>query len=375
MTLVAKSSPPVYEYNDAVLRRYNLTNCTAGGGYGITTTNQLAFAASSSWMEGQTISNFRQKVRRGDLLPMTHWKQYRWVSRGSLSTRQYCDGANRLQRWEGKYFTVPTGSWLLPSWEELYSHLPALDLQYFVQQAAARISSGGWDALTFVAEIGQLRRMLKGILTKMESLSRGASPGKLHDLWLEGRYGWRTLMYDIQDFNQAVSRLKEERTRYSEKAGLTTSLPVSESTSFGNPTISEELTGEIRVSQRGCVVADIEVPVFQISPFRTAWEVTRLSFVVDWLINVGQALDSLSFLLNAKRYVASGGFRVDFNLLANWSAVPTLGFSSYVQTGSWSAEGHIEQRLPMTVSSLPRLKLRLDEWKIIDLISLIRQRL
>lgn len=371
---VRKETPPTLIYNDAKFRQFGGTVCSQSGSSSITETTTALYSANSRWMEGETLKDFHKRRRSGAILPMTNWKQYEWYSTGTPNIRQFCSSAGKFGRWENRFHHC--GTWTYPSFDVLEDALPSLDLQYFVQQAAARISSGGWDALTFVAEIGQLRRMLKGVFTKLLALSQGSSPGKLADLWLEGRYGWRTLLYDIQDLNEAIKQLNsEKRTRYSEKVGLSTTSSFTESFIEGTPKRLRTNHVEIRISARGAVVADIDIPALQIDPIRTAWELTTLSFVLDWLLNVGQALDAVSFLLHAKSYTAAGGFRAEFSVESNVSVYDAMTYTQYTESGTASASGFIERRVPMTVSSLPRLKLRLDEWKIIDLASLVYQRL
>jgi hypothetical protein len=251
------------------------------------------------------------------------------------------------------------------------------DLEYYVQKAAAAIYSSGWDAATFIAEIGQLRKMLSNVGKKIDNLSQGRSPGELYDLWLEGRYGWRTLMYDIKDLHEVLSRSNERRTRYREAKGFTDGGSYNDYTDGTSNDITVRYSTSVSwtMNLRGTVVADIDIPDFQFNPVTTAWEVTRLSFVVDWLINVGQALEAASFLLKVKAYKACGGVKVDFNLTGDATKLSHGSNLSATVSGSWNATASFIQRVPMAVSASPRMKLRLDEYKVIDLLALVAQRL
>lgn len=300
------------------------------------------------------------------------------TSSASLGLREWCDGSNsRRHRWDNFYVSA------LPAIQSLDegffdAMLPDLDLEYYVQQAAAAIYSSGWDAATFLAEISQLRRMLSGVGKKIDNLSQGRRPDELYNLWLEGRYGWRTLMYDIRDLHEVLSQANERRSRYREQKGASLSGTYYDSSvvTSSNLVHLDEVSVSWSVNVRGTVVSDIEVPDFQFNPVTTAWEVTRLSFVVDWLLNVGQALEAASFLLKSKHHVAGGGFRADFSLTGTRThQSANFGRVVYNNTGNWQAEATLIERVPMTVSALPRMKLRLDEYKIIDLIALVAQRL
>jgi hypothetical protein len=263
---------------------------------------------------------------------------------------------------------VPMISWLMLihlTWSTWYKRRPLL-------------YSKGWDALTFIAEIGQLRRMFSGVVKKLDSLSRGKSPGELYNLWLEGRYGWRVLLYDIRDLHEVLSQSNERRTRYRESKGLTvsgSSSVYSTSTSSG---IIEGVSSDVSWTGnlRGTVVSDIEIPDFQFNPITTAWELVRLSFVVVWLLIVGQALEASSFLLISSNYKAGAGYKFDFDLNQTLSLAGVTGTTiCHANDGSGTAHAEVIKRVPSVVSGLPRMKLRLDEWKIIDLVSLVAQRL
>jgi hypothetical protein len=252
-----------------------------------------------------------------------------------------------------------------------------VDLQYYVQKAASTIYTSGWDAATFIAEITQQLRMLSRVGKKLANLSQGRKPGELFDLWLEGSYGWRTLMYDIRDLQPALSAAKDRRTRYRQTCGFTTTGNWNESYMSGSD-IVDEISNDISwtINMRGTVVADIDVPTFQFNPVTTAWEVTKLSFVIDWLLNVGQALEAASFLLAVKDYKACGGYKIDFNLTGSRVHVSHESYLSNVTSdGTWNATATAICRVPMTVSASPHMKLRLDGYKVIDLLALIAQRL
>lgn len=308
---------------------------------------------------------------------MTPWRQYNYRYSGGARTRQWCTPSNgRFYQWQGTYLTGG-GPWLDPDFDTLYSKVEdALDLQYFVQQAAARLASGGWDALTFVGEFSQLRRQFEGLLKKLDHLTVGQAAREIENKWLEGRYGWRTLVYDLQDLSDAIDLLHDRRSRYREQAGIQATIPLLELATAGTPVVRTDYEVNMTISQRGTVVADTGPSPFRFNPIITAWEVSRLSFVVDWLVNVGQALDAASFLFGVKQYASAGGYRADFVGTVTKSEGDNTGLdiSNYLEQGIGDINGYIEERIPQTVSFKPRFKVRLDPWKAIDLLLIVRQR-
>lgn len=376
MAAVHKYSPIVQEYGNGQLVRYASSPVCGFSSPGVISTSNGLKSYSYSYKKGWTVDNYHQLMRQGFILPMTPWEQWSWESEATPHFREYCQ-SNRRHKWFDNYYTFPSWRMIVtPEWVE--SVMPDVDLEYLVQKAASKISSAGWDALTFIAELKQLRNMLTGVFQKLSRLSRGLSPGEIHNLWLEGRYGWRTLTYDIRDFASAIQGLNEQRSRYKERSGETHSQLITDegviSTGLGNMWHSSQT--QLTVNARGTVIADIDIPDFQFNPLTTAWEVTKLSFVVDWLVNVGQALNALTFSLRVKQYAAAGGYRVDITSTGEAGTdTVTGGVTMYQNESSYHASGYLEKRVPLSVSSVPRLKLRLDEWKILDLISLVLQRI
>lgn len=373
---------PIIEEQTAVqvYRRHSSspTPCsTAGSGTNLGNTTLTRYFRKST-AEGVQTHNFSKLKNSGALLPFTYWDRTFIEGRAELGSRGWCDSSGRRHNYENFYWSGGPCP-LLADWDVYpwYDHIDVGDLQYYVQKAAAAIYSSGWDAGTFLAEIGQLRRMLSNVGKKLSNLSKGYSAGELHDLWLEGRYGWRTLMYDIRDLHEVLSRANERRTRYREQKGLTTTGSYNESLMHGSGiNVLCEFNMSWTINVRGTVIADIDVPDFQFNPVTTLWEVTRLSFVIDWLLNVGQALEAASFLLAVKDYKAGAGYRVDIDIESKSNFVSNIAPNTNgYHTGICEGQVRYVRRIPATVSAFPRVKLRLDEYKILDILALIRQRL
>jgi hypothetical protein len=361
----------------ATHRYYNTSpTCSETGSSTTPSTEQLCRSWKYSSAAGWNTPGWRKMKNDGIILPMTPWTRFTLDANVNLGTRVWCDSANYRHKWEDWYHSKYPS---IEGWTSSYlmGLIDPYDLEYYVQKAAASIYTSGWDAATFIAEIAQLRKMLSGVGKKINDLASGRSPGELYNLWLEGRYGWRTLMYDIKDLHEVLSRVNERRTRYRQAVGASDGglyTTYTDATS-SNLTVRYSTSVSWATNMRGTVVADIDVPDYQFNPVTTAWEVTKLSFVVDWLINVGQALEAASFLLKAKAYQACGGVRVDFNMSGN-AVLLSQGVNTYGSVNqSWSGTAAFIERIPMSVSSLPRLKLRLDAYKVIDLLALVAQRL
>lgn len=361
-------------YTDSTSQRTRTIHVVSGGVPSSSETT-LEYIRHIEWFSGVNTPGYHQKVKRGELLPITAFTKGK--DRGSQNfsySLEYDDGESTYSQttdWTTFDVLHPVSSGEISD-----AISPYLDqIEYYVQASAAKIYSSGWDALTFVVE---LRRTVSMFRDFVKNLLNNISSGRLENSWLEGRYGWRTLLYDIEDIQKALTSLSDKRTRFRESSGTqvswdTFSSPVKTMGGAGSITFSQRTSYQIGL--RGTVVADISPPLFAFNPVTTIWEATRLSFVIDWVFNVGQFLESLSFLALSQQYYAGGGYQV----LAERNI--SVGSTSPNQYWNISVSGDAQYnydlvlRTPMSVSTKPLFNLRLDELKVADLLALLLQQL
>lgn len=325
---------------------------------------------------GFNIPDFHKRQVRGDLLPMTPFQQ--WTREGH--TEGYKDQYNTTNT--HIYAELPTGYLLKQGWiltkDEVLAYAPPLDLTY-AMEAAAKIYNQGWDALTFTAEFKEsvsLFRSIARTILKNSDLPRNWRA--LTCAYLSVRYGLRPILADIKSLNQAVALLKQKRDRFSDRAGykLTTTESSYTETSTSWYVEEETINDTIVVSQRGSVVADIEIPELQVNLLQTGWELIPYSFVVDWFLNVGKALAAVAFIARAKDYSACTGYRVEVErTFHSTNGAPGSIYKSggYEQTGY--CKGTYEVRKPCSIPIIPQWVVRMNAYKVADLIALILQRL
>lgn len=338
---------------------------------------------TESMMRGVDTPNFYKRKARGDLLPHTAFMQYfaeternsysnTWTFKnaGVYDTYDVVEGSgsNTIQdQYEVNEFDSSTGLALLAG----------IDAGSYLQDAAKAINGKGFDSLTFLAELAKVRRMFKNVIYRVLKLVRNPRDiDHIASLWLEGRYGWRTLRYDLIDLSEALTEFDTKRSRYTETRGTTFTkhypTAVEASTSAGIYTTYGQLDLEIGI--RGCITADINPARFRANVITTGWELIPFSFVIDWLVSIGSMLESVVFLTSVVNYSASTGTQVQARRvetvgnLVKAASTGTWSFSrEEVETGTWT------YRNPMSVSINPTVKVKLDEWKVLDLLALIRQ--
>lgn len=246
-----------------------------------------------------------------------------------------------------------------------------------VQAAAAKIYGSGWDALTFIVELKSLVKMLTRILRRWAEYFQSR---RFDDLWLEGRYGWRPLIYDVRDVYDLITSITSERERFAERQGfsLFQSLSTTSDFTWSPDTMRTTITIEKDISIRGSVVMDIRPPQIRMNPFVTAWEVIPFSFVIDWFIDITTWLMAISANVLSTRHTA--GMSAKIRTFGNTDDVSFISSTvsgrsrAFTPKTSQSCVHTLTTRFPTSIAHFPSFSLNLDVLKIFDLLALILQR-
>jgi hypothetical protein len=241
--------------------------------------------------------------------------------------------------------------------DDVSSLVDDLDMNYqdLVNAAAARIQSNAFDALTFTVELRKSAQLVASICSRIiKFLKTEALRGNLKSLWadvfLEFSYGWRPLIRELQQLTGILQGTGREMERYKERVGI----------GFSGSSNSENVftwnyqtcTGGISrrsswsISARASIVADISVPELSFNPAATAWERTKLSFVVDWVLNVGQWIEQTSFLMYASKHYAAIGFQIEHtqNEYTDW-VNPKTTSGGYYSVAKASYEATVKTKV------------------------------
>lgn len=330
---------------------------------------------------GWSIPGFHSKVRRGELLPHTPFEQFRQKSISHAGVYDYtwwADSSHKdyLGYRCAPFWSAPNAGFFMATRNECLSY--CRDAKIFVSEAAAKIYSSGFDALTFLAEITSVHKMFRDLVKKIIRLDWPRNWRSVSCDWLSWRYGWRTLIMDLQDLNKAISNLNAGRTRYSEKCGTmyrTTDFSSNEYAVSNRHTYIDQIDDRISISLVGSVTADIEVPEFQFNPLTTAWELIPFSFVIDWLISIGTTISSWSFLATQSAYTASCGYKIEITRTRSRSLGQTLdAWRSGTVQMEHAGTSTLEVRTPCSVPLKPHYLLKMNGFKVLDLLALIIQR-
>lgn len=343
------------------------------------------------------------KVKRGEILPVQDCDSLTsipigirefglsWVLSQTRLTacpsgqRRYTRAATRVIGW-------PVAKPSLPK---------LLDPSVLVPDAIADFRSRIWDMGTFLAEFGKTADLLlqagKRFSDRVEQISAivgKRSGGKraststflaeFSSAWLEARYGWRILAYDIEALQEAYQHLARDTPHFRGSA------KTSESTTTYTDWLNVGTT-EYRCQFRWKCVTTKEARAFcggthnidlpaRIDPILTAYEVIPYSFVADWFLNIGANLEAYSpFAAGELIYVGTvaesvqncvGEIRVEFptdrvvtkNELHFDNPLPTLQQKQY------------QRRRVNNPGIDVRFRTRLNAFKVADIAALILQR-
>lgn len=361
---------------------------------------------SEEQFSGVLLDDFHKRKNSGELLPYTRYTSlsHKFTSEGTnLVSIDLSDQNGTLWRTQWRW----AGGVTLPLTErnvlfqvgktnvvdQVLRDL-GIDRYIYPQRAAAKLYSRGWDGLTFLAELHKTVRMFRGVGTQIvrlvrdyrryvRSLRRYKDGGQVilltFNQWLQGRYGWRILLYDIEDINRTIREMDEKSlTRVKETVGDSFYHVVdsSRSEAYFNYTNNVSDISEYEVGVRGSIIADFLPSKISLNPIVTAWELIPFSFVIDWFLNVGRALEALSFLTLNNQYTASYGIYCGVTRQISYEVVANPGRT--IISSNWELNKHAEnweykQRHPVVVSTIPRMDINLDGFKVTDLIALVLQ--
>jgi hypothetical protein len=320
--------------------------------------------------------NFHLRVKRGELLCKTpFWKTSRT---GSVSGGYYVAhivGPDTYESIGSGEFCRNGDSWARDLQTIYDSHIPELE-KSLVQKAAAKIMSQSHDTLTFLAELTDIKKLFTGCVSKLLRLKLPEKVTDVTNLWLEARYAWRTTIMDLQSLNDAIMRLgDEQKKRYSKSARTVYEDSIASYTPYSDASgeFSTEMVDELKIEQVGSVTADISIPEFSFNPVVTAWEIVPYSFVIDWLLNVGQAIIAASFLTLNQHYAASIGYKVTMITTKSYSVINWN--PSYSGGVDWqgSCTNVVKYRHPCEVPYTPYPRFAINLSKIMDLLSMLAQ--
>lgn len=290
-----------------------------------------------------------------------------------------------------------------------------------VIQALASAKEPDFDVLTFIGEFGDTVRLFKATFNRFAKVSsriakkatrradrravkdyladlrnRGVSLtpaqrsaikrskrakrrdiiAEFNQLWLEGRYGWRPLVYDVQSL-MTLLRKKAENNLARKSAQLVVDLDGTESSVLDNGAIRYERTvTRIGTATYHCrVFYQDHMSSIGANPIITAYELTRFSFVMDWFINVGAWLQAMSPREGFTELGISTSVKFDYKDLFVQTCSEGYNHTHNVSLSDAVLVTSVLKyvRDPYSSIPLPHVNVNLNPLKVLDLFALLYQ--
>lgn len=332
---------------------------------------------------GSDIPDYHKKIKSKELLPVTNWHQFETSStyNGTLGNYEYIIGGVTHYAYyhDGPFQTILGNTDELYLTEEYLASLIDPDkLDNAATKAAVKLTASKHDTLTFIAELRKTIEMFKGFIKRLvKKMSRSLSKDWA-SLWLEGRYGWRTLWYDLNSINKAINHLSHNsKSGFWRAIGVDTDTWVDD-TNFPLDVASNKLntrrTRTVNISYRGSATGLVKPPSFGGDILVTAWELTPWSVFIDWVVDIGLKLQYLSNFSAAGDASIGASVKVDVHSKSVSSLItPNAGDGYVFHPFDIVAEStaSLVSRKPHIPSYLPNLDVNIDFGKGIDLIALL----
>lgn len=267
-----------------------------------------------------------------------------------------------------------------------------------MDEASMLALTTAWEFRKSVATINHSYRecwkMLRYLLKTKRLLAAGlVTASHAAQVYLEVRYGLRPIFYDVRNAIDAITSLgSSKRTRvYTELPESSSSATYQNINCVGgnlNLKLDREVTDRWSCSAGAIIepklgTIDVNDAFGTNDIVESVWEVIPFSFIVDWFINVGTWLSAVA--PNYETTVCGTWFKaereqtVKVTPVAMWwqdvNHALNVNGSSMLQAHPVRLEVKTTERyVNRGKPSLPRLNIRLDGLKILDILAIIKER-
>lgn len=244
------------------------------------------------------------------------------------------------------------------------------------------------DVLTSLVEINSTIDMLLKARSDARKLILQALRGGKHtvraalDAWLAWRYGWNTLMMDINAAAEAFETPMRSKILTS-RSGTSVSDDkmniVHIAGNFAQFDVVTTIHSDVSIRVNAAAEYEMRSLNALASIPMTMWETIPFSFVADWFVSAGDAIGAWQALVSAKSYASSLGIKMTQTASANVNNV-SPGRDPYI-TSAWASgkstsKSTTNLRSPMgTPSFIPRLRVELNSKRILDAAALLKKRI
>jgi hypothetical protein len=180
----------------------------------------------------------------------------------------------------------------------------------------AKINASAVQGIVIGGELKSTLNLLKSPLGGISRLIHKGSRRRLRsseiynaasNSWLSARYGWRPILYDIEDIMSAVNERHRRRTTVrANRSGSNTFSVETTETQMAHSNCTVVRDGTRNYDVRTGAIVEVS-PDFAYSAGvrlrdipRSVWDLLPYSFVADWFFNIGDYIDAIIPSSNSK---------------------------------------------------------------------------
>lgn len=376
-----------YDEPDVVSSFKSKESYTCGAPFASFTHSELTRRRRGNYLGFKT-PGWRKTISSGGIVPLQHYNRYDEFSSQSGRRKlvwQISTGCFRTAEIAscGIFEDFPS---LLPSQGELQAFTTRTGgVGERLLQAAASDITSDFDALTFLAELRQVKGMFLSLAPRLlkQMLAKPADKAG-SNAWLQWQMGWKPFISDMQSIFDIVQNPKgASRNKKAKRTSVLEETPISISKVLANGE-THTVTGTSRFSGdiRAIVIADISAFTNNayINPISTAWELIPFSFLIDYFIGIGNWIKANSLVLAGVKYTASVGYAVTLNRTVNLVGAPPVNgtLKQYYAEGKANVYAEMKLRVPRTISlrNLPPVNEEVQSvTRVINMIALALQKI
>lgn len=359
---------------------------SAFGSYSVIYSGSFETEETIEHKTGGKTPGWRRCMNNGAILPVNPYFTDRTVT-----LRQGGSGTAYVN-WNGTCLTreVVTSNVFLNAYKGTIPNLPDFSshISGAVNSAISSASSGKVQALVSAMEAKETFKLLltaaRRLLFLVHAVRLRADEKKISfaNAWLEYRYGWRPLIYEVKQWITALNESFRKGERLHGTGQLLLSDRSSGSLSWAagsEQTIKTNWSFEYSVRINGfalCEVTNPNIARFGLNPLTSAYELVTLSFVLNWFWDIGSWLAANSTSLSGFSLVSSGhNVKIESTYHSSTWVEPAPG--SHCTGGYNGQEYNVNtrsfQRNPGGGGGLPSWYPRLSPAKLADLAAILSQ--
>jgi hypothetical protein len=227
------------------------------------------------------------------------------------------------------------------------------------------------------------------LVRKHRTAAKDAFLDVFTDSWMEDRYGWRILLYDIESLQELWLKMQADLGRIVRGVAETTAewsetTNTAEAWTLNTPRMATSWTPvDLKVVKSNRAVRKVGVgyeyalqTFVTIDPVITALELIKFSFVADWFTNLGDIARAYSPFGSGSVAWYWGSTTVEFHrVLTGKSKRGYYSLGCPDVTSTMVSGSRIYQRVPLSWNDhRPEIRFynKLDWLKVVDLFSLLR---